>query len=267
MAVKEIVKQDQKFEFRLPSEKSVPTKNMETCILFGLPKSGKTTLLTKLPNCLIIDTENGSGKVEGLIEKVPDNLGPVGKFQWLEGYADFLIAQGKPYDYVAIDTFTEVNDWTEWSGTMRYMRSIQGKSFNRVDLKKDGEMLKPTDDNYMSVHTIPEGYGYRWSREDAVRIFDKLTKCAKKCVFFVCHVEDKYIGQKENVEVVAPKQLSLTGKLKHILPRKVDGIGYVYNEEGITKVNFVGNEDKVGGNRCEHLRGYNGPADWNKIFI
>ena len=46
-------------EFDLPKELSNPTVNMESCILFGLPKCGKTTLLSKLPNCLIIDTENG----------------------------------------------------------------------------------------------------------------------------------------------------------------------------------------------------------------
>ena len=41
-------------EFDLPKELSNPTVNMESCILFGLPKCGKTTLLSKLPNCLII---------------------------------------------------------------------------------------------------------------------------------------------------------------------------------------------------------------------
>ena len=259
-------------DFSFPTELSVPSDNIQTCILYGLPKCGKTTALSLLPNCLIIDTENGSDKISGLIKKVPMDKGPVGRMQWLEKFADELIKAGKPYDYVAIDTFSEVNDWSEWSGTFRYMNSNIGKSFNReLDARgmpiKGGPMLKPTDDNYESVHNIGEGYGYRWSREDSLRMFEKYTRVAKKCVFFVCHVEDKYIGQKESTDVVAPKQLALTGKLRNILPRKVDAIGYVYNDEGTIKINFTGNEERVGGIRCKHLLGYNDILDWNKIFL
>lgn len=267
MAVKQIVEKKADTDFELPDALSTPVVNMETCILFGLPKCGKTTLLSKLDNCLIIDTENGTSKISALVKKIPEDKGPVGKMRWLEEFADFLIAKGRPYDYVAIDTFSEVNDMAEWSGTYRYMHSVQGKKFNRVNGEKDGVMLKPADDAYESVHTLGEGYGYRWSREDTLRIFDKYSRVAKKCVFFVCHVEDKYLGVKESTEVIAPKQLALTGKLRNILPRKVDAIGYVYNEDGVIKINFTGSEERVGGNRCPHLQGYNDVADWTKIFI
>lgn len=271
---KQIVETEKNFD--LPTEKTIPSLNMKSCILYGLPKCGKTTLLSTLPNCLIIDTENGSDKVSGLIKKVPDNLGPVGKMKWLEDFADYLIAQGKPYDYVALDTFTEVNDMAEWSGTYRYMNSVQGQKFNR-EKDKDGEaikkgpMLKPSDSDYESVHTLGDGYGYRWSREDTMRLFEKYMRVANKCVFFVCHVEDKYVGGGDSritlSKKVAPKQISLVGKVKDILPRKVDATGYVYNEDGEIKINFTGSEERVGGTRCVHLAGYNDLADWNKIFI
>lgn len=278
MAVtKQIVqKAEPKQEFSLPTQLSTPEVNMTSCILYGLPKCGKTTLLSKLEGCLIIDTENGTGKIRGLIQKVPSDKGPVGKMKWLEGYADFLISQGKPYDYVAIDTFSEVNDMAEWSGTYRYMTSIQGQKFNRVkddegEPIKKGPMLRSDDADYQSVHTLADGYGYRWSREDTLRVFEKYLGVAKKCVFFICHVEDKFVGGGDSrirlKEEVAPKQLALTGKIKDILPRKVDAIGYVYNEDGEIKINFTGSEERVGGNRCPHLQGYNDVADWKKIFI
>lgn len=259
-------------DFSFPTEVTVPDTEMKSCILYGLPKCGKTTILSKLPNCLIIDTENGSDKVSGLIKKIPENLGPVGKMQWLEKFADELINAGKPYDYIAIDTFTEVNDMAEWSGTYKYMNSVQGSSFNRErDARgvpiKGGAMLKPNDKDYDSVHNLGEGYGYKWSREETIRIFTKYMFAAKKCIFFVCHVEDKYLAFKENTETIAPKQLALTGKIRNILPRKVDAVGYVYNDEGTIKVNFTGGEEKVGGNRCPHLQGYNDVFDWNKIFL
>ena len=262
-------------DFSFPTDLSTPDTQMRSGILYGLPKCGKTTILSQLPGCLIIDTENGSDKIAALVKKVPQDRGPVGKMQWLDKFADELIKAGKPYDYVAIDTLTEVNEWAEWSGTFRYMNSTMGRSFNREkDYQgnpiKGGTMLKPTDNDYESVHVMAEGYGYRWSREDTLRMFEKYMKVAKKCVFFVCHVEDKYVGGGDTriklKEEVAPKQISLTGKIKDILPRKVDAIGYVYNDEGVIKVNFTGSEERVGGNRCPHLRGYNDVFDWNKIF-
>lgn len=270
MAVKQIVETKKAdIDFDLPDGLSTPTVNMESCILYGLPKCGKTTLLSKLPNCLIIDTENGTNKIAALVKKAPDDKGPVGKMKWLEDFADFLIAKGKPYDYVAIDTLSETDEWSEWSGTWRYMHSIQGKNFNRDD---NDSMLKPDNKDYQSVHDIPQGYGYKWSRKDMERLIDKYKKVARKCVFFVCHVEEKFMGGGDNrigklKEEVAPKQLALTGKVKDILPRKVDAIGYVYNEEGVIKINFTGSEERVGGNRCPHLQGYNDVADWSKIFI
>jgi hypothetical protein len=102
-------------------------------------------------------------------------------------------------------------------------------------------------------------------------VFEKYQRVAKKCVFFICHVEEKFIAGDNRIgklkEEVAPKQLALTGKVKDILPRKVDAIGFVYNDEGVIKINFTGSEERVGGNRCPHLQGYNDVADWNKIFI
>lgn len=258
-------------EIILPTILNEPKLNASSIILFGKHKCGKTTALANLPNCLIIDTEKGSDSIKSLSIKVPDDYGPISKMQWLKKLGQKLIDDGKKYDYVAIDTLTEVNEWAEWSGTHRYINSVQGKSFNRIKDKngnpvRGGEVLKPSDDDYESVHILPDGNGYRWSREEMMEIFYKFQNVAKKCVIFVCHVEDKFIGLKDSSDLPS-KQLALTGKLRDILPRKVDAIGYVYNDKGDIKVNFIGDETKVGGTRTQHLKGYNGPLDWNLIFI
>jgi hypothetical protein len=261
-----------KDEIVFPTEAHEPEINISSCILFGKEKCGKTTALSQLPNCLIIDTEAGSKKARAHAIIAPQDRGPVGKMAWLKKVAEKLIEEGKQYDYVAIDTLSEVNDWAEWSGTYRYMNSIQGKSFNRVkDSKgvaiKGGEFLDPTSDDYESVHSLPDGNGYKWSRDEVLRIFELYKNVARKCVIYVCHIEDKFVVNKDVTDLVVPKQLALTGKLREILPRKVDAIGYVYNDKGTLKVNFTGTEEKIGGTRAKHLIGYNDVLDWSKIFI
>lgn len=255
----------------LPKKKHEAEKNINSLVLFGKEKCGKTTALSQLDDCLIIDTEKGSKKVSALSLVVPEDLGPVGKMQWLKKVGRKLAAEGKPYKRVAIDTLSEVNEWSEWSGTYKYMMSPQGKSFNRIKDKygnpiKGGELLDPDSEDYQSVHTIADGNGYRWSRDEMLDVI-KIFMDAAECVIFVCHVEDKYVGAKDTTDLIIPKQLALTGKVREILPRKVDAIGYVYNEKGQLKVNFTGTEEKLGGARVDHLKSYNGLLDWTKIFI
>lgn len=271
MMIEEVV--DLLDEIQFPSAPHEPEINMTSCILFGKEKCGKTTALAQLENCLIIDSEQGSKKVKALALPAPEDKGPVGKMLWLKKVAEKLIRDGKKYDYVALDTLTEINDWAEWSGTFKYMNSVQGQSFNRVkDPKtglpiKNGPFLDPDDPDYLSVHTLPEGYGYRWSRDELLDIFNLFKSVARKCVFYVCHVEDKFLGLKDTTETVVTKQLALTGALRNMLPRKVDAIGYIYNEKGTIKINFTATETTVGGNRAKHLIGYNDVLDWKKIFI
>ena len=51
----------------LPTEKNIPkVQNPRFLILFGKPKAGKTTLLSMLEGCLIIDLEGGSEFLEAL---------------------------------------------------------------------------------------------------------------------------------------------------------------------------------------------------------
>ena len=54
----------------LPTEKSkIKTDNPKNLIIFGLPKAGKTTVLSKLENNLIVDLENGSDYISGYTVK------------------------------------------------------------------------------------------------------------------------------------------------------------------------------------------------------
>ena len=210
----------------------------------------------------LIDVEKGSDFVEGMIICPPKNT-PVAKFMWLKELAETIRKQNHPYDYVIIDTLSQLDADAEWVGTWNYMNSILGKKFNR---KPDGSIIKPNEPDYESVVTLPNGAGYRYTRDAIMGIYEELKDLGKICTIFICHVADKMIGEK-NGELVMAKDLALVGKTRDIIPRLCDAIGNVWNEDGKMMVSFVGNNDKIGGIRSPHLLGYKGELDWEKIFV
>ena len=256
--------EEKKQKIVLPTEKTPPTKvNPGTMILFGLQKCGKTTELAKLDNCLLIDTEGGAEFVE-VLKVTPPKGGPVTRMNWLKDIAKSIIDADRPYDYVAIDTFKQVDEWAEFSATYKYMNSITGQEFKR---DKSGQMLNPDDPDYETVHNIPNGYGYRLSRQEMIDIYELTKDLGRICTIYVCHVSDKSVVSKISNQEVVTRDISLTGKVKDIVGRRVDAIGYVYNQEGTTMISFKGNEEKIGGIRARHIVGYDGPLLWDRIFI
>ncbi len=249
----------------LPTTIQEPTQEVPgSLIVFGLPKCGKTTAISQLPNCLIIDVERGSGFVHCMRMQPDKDIKPVALFRWIKEVAKAVREAGRPYDYVAIDTTSFLDDASEWVGTYNYMNSPQGKKFNR---DAGGMKLKREDSGYQSVHTLPDGNGYRWSREAMQDLFNDLKDLGRICTIFVCHVKDKFVVAKQANTEVRSLDIALTGKVKDIFSRWVDAIAYVYNKDGELQVSFKGNEDKLGGMRgATHLRGYEGILDWKQIF-
>jgi len=256
--------EEKKNEIVLPTTpQKAKAINLQSLIIYGKPKVGKTSALAELPNCLILDVEKGTAFINGTIMSPPEGTGPVGKFKWLKDVAKKIREEGKPYDFVAIDTISQLDIDSEWVGTYQYCLSISGKNFNR-DSK--GNLLKPDDPSYESVLTLGNGYGYRWTREALMDIFETLRDLGKICTIFVCHVADKMIANKNGEEVMI-KDLALTGKNRDVLPRLCDGIANVWNEDGKLMISFLGDAQKIGGVRAKHLLGYNKELNWNEIFI
>lgn len=237
--------------------------NARDMVIYGKPKVGKTTALSQLKNALIVDLEQGAAFLDAMVVEVPQDKGPVGKWLWLKELAKAIVDEGKPYDYVCIDTLTKLDEWSEWYGTYIYQNSIAGKKFNR---DSTGGLLKPNDPEYQSVHTLANGAGYRFSREAMLDMYETLRYLGKICTIFICHVADKMVGEK-NGELIMTKDLALTGKLKDILARAPDVLAHVWNDDGKLMISFAGNSEKIGGMRAPHLKGFVGELDWEKIFI
>ena len=219
-------------------------KSPKNMIIYGPPKIGKTTALSQLENCLIIDLEDGSDMVDALKIKV-NSLAELAKV----GQA--IISEGKPYKYIAIDTITQLEVWCEEEAKKMYQETPMGKNF---DPQNKG----------LSVLSLPQGAGYLWLRKAFMKWFFRLSKLADH-VIFVGHLKDKYLTK--NGKEVKAGDLSLSGKLREITCANADAIGLVYRGQETTKISFDSTNDDTAGSRCEHLRGLDAELDWSKIFI
>ena len=219
-------------------------KSPKNMIIYGPPKIGKTTVLSQLKDCLIIDLEEGSDMVDALKIQVSSlkELGEVGKA---------IIKDGKPYKYVAIDTISKLEEWCESEAKQIYMKTPMGKNFEQ---KNPGA----------SVLSLPNGAGYLYLRIAYKKWIDRLNTLADH-VILVGHLKDKMLEKKG--KEVAVKDLDLTGKIKQITCANADAVGYIYREDDETMISFNSMDDVTAGSRCHHLKGKTMPLKWSEIFI
>jgi len=229
----------------LPKSKiAASRKSPKNMVIYGPPKIGKTTMLSKLDNCLIIDLEKGSDMVSALKLQVNNlrELAEVGKA---------ISKEGKPYKYVAIDTISKLEEWCEAEGKQIYMKTPMGKNFEQ---KNPGA----------SVLSLPNGAGYLYLRIAYKKWIDRLNTLADH-IILVGHLKDKMLEKKG--KEVAVKDLDLTGKIKQITCANADAIGYIFREDDTTMISFNSLDDTVAGSRCDHLKGQTMPFEWKQIFI
>ena len=229
----------------LPTKKvKASRKSPKNMIIYGPPKIGKTTVLSQLDNCLIIDLENGSDMVDALKVKV-NNLAE------LATLGREIIKQGKPYKYIAIDTISKLEEWCEAEAKKMYKLTAMGKNFD-----KNNEGL--------SILSLPNGGGYLYLRLAYKKWIDRLNLLADK-IILVGHLRDKMLEKKG--KEVSVKDLDLTGKIKQMTCSSTDAIGYIYREGEETMISFNSLEDITAGTRCEHLKGKTMPLKWSEIYI
>ena len=213
-------------------KRKVISDNPKTMLLYGAPKVGKTTMLSKLDDCLIIDTEQGANMVEGYIESVNNR--------------DELIAilkeakEGHDYKYVAIDTIDKVADWADKSVCQ--------------------------EENVSAVQDLAFGKGFAMSRDKVLNTI-KILRQIFPHVILIGHRKWAQ-AVVDGKAMVQPESLDLTGKLKNMIMADCDAIGYVFRDEekGELMVSFKANEALEAGSRSRHLRGKEMKLNWNNIY-
>ena len=213
-------------------KRKVVSTNPSTLLLYGAPKVGKTTMLSVLDDCLIIDTEKGSRMIEGYIEEVNS------REELINTLIEIKESKDVSYKYIAIDTIDKVAEWAE-----------------RQVCKEEG---------VAAIGDLAFGKGYGMVREKVSRTLSAFKEVAEHLII-IGHRKVAYAVTEGN-PIVIPESIDLTGKLKNVIMAGCDAIGYVYRNEDELMVSFKANDAIEAGSRCPHLKGKEVKFKWKNIY-
>lgn len=245
------------------------TESPKRLVIYAAVKSGKTTALSMLDDCLILDFEDGSDYVEAKKIKIIGIITPKEEVAevktkresenkyYLQEVVAALKAENKPYKRIAVDTVTGLEDMLAPVALLLYQATPMGKSYT-------GNVL-----------TLPNGAGYLYFRMAFEKVIGMIEEVCSE-VILSGHLKETIVevGGKE----VTSKNLDLVGKLKMIACSKADAVAYLYRKGNQVILNFKTSEEVVCGARPPHLKNQeviitesdkdgNIKAFWNKVFV
>lgn len=240
----------------LPIEKNKPkVQNPRLLIIFGKPKSGKTSIVSQLENNLIIDLEGGSEFLSALSIQAR-NVNDLGEIATL--IRNKNTETGKLfYDYITIDNATRLEEMCLSYACQLYCATPMGKSF-RGD-----------------VRTLPNGGGYLYLRQAVRKVIDMFRELTGHMII-IGHTKDRMINKEG--EELTEMALDLVGKLGDIVCGEADAVGYVYRKKNETIISFEGGDNSVREARAPHLRGQkiviadsddsnNITTHWDRVYL
>lgn len=234
-------------------------------IIQAFPKVGKSTIAASLTTDFALNNSCviSLGK-EGSYDNLKVTEINVEKMSKFEDLLDNLIID-KPYDFIIYDNLSTFDDWTEMLGTLEYMSSSQGKSFNLKARKTNPEAkgvgfnirpdlyFNPTDKEFESVHNLPDGYGYRWSRNVGIRLFNKMRTTANY-VIFIGHIKEDRNTKDDSLVITKSQFLDVTGGLGRYICKQVDALATLSRKKNEGFLSFkTGNSDFSAGTRYNYL--------------
>lgn len=245
-------------EIKLPLEKVMATsQSPNNLIIFSKPKTGKTTLFASLENCLILDLESGADYIDAIKLKATsvEEIKHIGKA---------IKDAGNPYNYVAIDTITALEEMCIPYAEELYSRTPMGKSW-----------FTSAKAQYGTIISLPNGAGYQYLREAFTKVVEFIKTWAPRTIL-IGHVKDTML--EKNGSEFNSLDLDLTGKLKRISCSNSDAIGYMYRKGRTNILSFKTSDEIACGARPAHLRNQEFVVseltenneiivDWSKIYI
>lgn len=218
----------------LPTNKVPATStNPHFLIIYGRPKSGKTSSLAQLEGNLIIDLEGGSTFIDTLAVQARDvnTLGEI---------AQAIRAKNSEvghsfYKRITIDNATRLEEICLPYAATLYRQTPIAKNWKGTD-----------------VRTLPNGSGYFYIRQAVRKVIDMFRDLCDEFIL-VGHVKDVQVDQ--NGEELSEMALDLVGKLSSIICGEADAVGYLYRKGNETHISFKGGDGTIKEARAPHLRG------------
>ena len=219
----------------LPTQK-VPaiSTNAKYLVLYGLPKSGKTSCVAQLENNLIIDLEGGSRFIDALAvqARTVNDLGEIA--QAIRAKNDEV--GHNFYKHITIDNATRLEDICMSYACTLYRQTELGKNWKGND-----------------VTTLARGAGYKYLRDAVKKVIDMFKDLCDEFIL-IGHVKDS-LTDKEGQEINA-KEIDLVGKLGKIICGMADAVGYVYRKDNETHISFKsGGDGTIMEARARHIAG------------
>lgn len=240
----------------LPTKRSeVETYNPRLLIIFGAPKSGKSSLCAAMDDTCIIDTEDGYRSLS--VMKV--------QARSVKDFFEFatLVKQyqaehdGKlPYKRIVIDNATRLETMclsyaahlyrttTPMGASWGLLKDAQGRPIK-------GENGKPMPDPNADIRLLPNGAGWGYIRTAIQKVIDLIQPLCETLIL-VAHVKDKTINR--NDTEMNEASIDLAGKTGLILAGMSDALALCYREGNKTFLDFNGGDTTVKGARSPHLR-------------
>lgn len=220
----------------LPITKNKPKiNNPRFLIIFGKPKSGKTTIVAALCNNLLIDLEGGSEFLEALSVQAR-NITDIGEIAQAIRNKNKEVGHNF-YKHITIDNVTRLEEMSMQYAITLYKQTPMGKAYTGTDIR-----------------TLPNGSGYLYLRQAIRKVIDMFKDLCDEFIL-IGHTKETTINKEG--EELSSMELDLVGKLSTIICGEADAVGYIYRKKNETHISFEGGDNTIREARAPHLRGKN----------
>lgn len=220
----------------LPITKNKPKiNNPRFLIIFGKPKSGKTTIAAALCNNLLIDLEGGSEFLEALSVQAR-NITDIGEIAQAIRNKNKEVGHNF-YKHITIDNVTRLEEMSMQYAITLYKQTPMGKAYTGTDIR-----------------TLPNGSGYLYLRQAIRKVIDMFKDLCDEFIL-IGHTKETTINKEG--EELSLMELDLVGKLSTIICGEADAVGYIYRKKNETHISFEGGDNTIREARAPHLRGKN----------
>lgn len=240
----------------LPTERRKATDyNPRLMVLFGKPKTGKSTLVASLDNNLIIDLEDGYRALDVMAVQAR-SAADIFEIKSLIEQKNHENGDKPFYRFITIDNATRLEEMSLPYAASLYRKTSMGQGWGMKkdkigNLLKDPKTGRAVPDPKADVRQLPNGSGYLYLRQ-ALKTMVNMFRPLCGTLILVCHVKDKQI--RKNDEDTTEMAVDLAGKTGDIICGEADAIGYVYRDGAKTLISFRGGDNTIRGSRPLHLR-------------